>query len=409
MRRFRTASVIGLAGLVGTASLGPIGAPAEARSAAPSAAPSDAGFQSFVAALWPEAQARGVSRSTFEAAFRGLTPDSKVLELTRKQSEFVQPIWTYLEGAVAPSRLARGREAASRWSEALAGVERVYGVPRSVVLGVWGMETSFGSFTGGFPVIRSLATLAHARYRGDFFRDELLNALQVLEQERVRSEDMLGSWAGAMGQTQFMPSSYVKFAVDGDGDGKRDIWTSVPDALASAAHFMQQKGWEPSLPWGFEVVLPEGFDWRTVSAGFPQWASLGVRRADGRAMPPRGEGALFLPAGVKGPALLITANFEVIRAYNTSDAYALGVGFLSDRIAGSGPLRASWPVNDPILTLAERAEVQKRLAALALYDGATDGKVGPKSRDSVRRFQLSRGLVADGYMSPAVLGALRTP
>ena len=183
----------------------------------------------------------------------------------------------------------------------------------------------------------------------------------------------------------------------------------MPDALASTANFMQQKGWDASLPWGFEVTLPDGFDWRTVSAGFAQWASLGVRRADGRAMPPRGEAALFLPAGAKGPALLITANFEVIRAYNTSDAYALGVGFLSDRIAGAGPLRAAWPVNESMLSLAERAEVQKRLAALGFYQGETDGKVGPKSRDSVRRFQLSRGLVADGYASPAVLHALRAP
>jgi hypothetical protein len=172
---------------------------------------------------------------------------------------------------------------------------------------------------------------------------------------------------------------------------------------------MREQGWDPDLPWGFEVTLPEGFDWRTVSAGFAQWADLGVRRADGRAMPRSGQGSLFLPAGVRGPALLITANFEVIRAYNTSDAYALGVGFLSDRIAGAGQLRASWPVNDPILTLAERAEVQKRLAALGLYEGATDGKVGPKSRESVRRFQLSRGLVGDGYAGPAVLQALRAP
>jgi lytic murein transglycosylase len=304
--------------------------------------------------------------------------------------------------------VAKGQAAARQWAPVLAGVERTYSVPSSVILALWGLESGYGASTGGVYTIRALATLAFAGNRRDLFRQELLAALQILEQDHIARDAMLGSWAGAMGQTQFMPSSYLKFAVDGDGDGRRDIWTSVPDALASTANFMQQKGWDPSLPWGFEVVLPEGFDWRTVSAGFPQWASLGVRRADGRAMPPRGEGALFLPAGVKGPALLITANFEVIRAYNTSDAYALGVGFLSDRIAGLGPLRASWPVSDPILTLAERAEVQKRLVALALYDGATDGKVGPKSRDSVRRFQLSRGLVGDGYMSPAVLQALRT-
>ena len=376
--------------------------------AAPHRAAASPAFQAFVEGLWPEAQARGVSRATFDDAFRGVVPDPKIGATTGKQSEFVRPVWHYIAGATAPGTVAKGQAAARQWAPVLAGVERTYGVPSSVVLALWGLESGYGASTGGVYTIRALATLAFAGNRRELFRQELLAALQILEQDHIARDAMLGSWAGAMGQTQFMPSSYLKFAVDGDRDGRRDIWTSVPDALASTANFMQQKGWDPSLPWGFEVTLPEGFDWRTVSAGFPQWASLGVRRADGRAMPTRGEGALFLPAGAKGPALLITANFEVIRAYNTSDAYALGVGFLSDRIAGLGALRASWPVSDPILTLAERAEVQNRLAALALYDGATDGKVGPKSRDSVRRFQLSRGLVGDGDMSPAVLQALRT-
>jgi lytic murein transglycosylase len=364
-------------------------------------------FQAFVEGLWPEAQARGVSRATFDNAFRGVAPDPKIAALTRKQSEFVRPVWHYIAGATAPGTVAKGQAAARQWAPVLARVERAYGVPAATILALWGLESGYGASTGGISTIRALATLASIRHRGDLFRNELLTALQILEQDHISRDEMLGSWAGAMGQTQFMPSSYVKFAVDGDGDGKRDIWTSVPDALASTANFMQQKGWDASLPWGFEVALPDGFDWRTVSASFPQWASLGVRRADGRAMPPAGEGSLFLPAGAKGPALLITANFEVIRAYNTSDAYALGVGFLSDRIAGLGGLRASWPVNEPMLGLAERAEVQKRLTALGFYQGETDGKVGPKSRDSVRRFQLSRGLVADGYASPAVLQALR--
>ena len=374
---------------------------------APTGAAASPAFQAFVEGLWPEAQARGVSRATFDSAFRGVAPDPKIAGTTAKQSEFVRPVWHYIAGATAPGTVAKGQAAARQWAPVLAGVERTYGVPAPIVLALWGLESGYGASTGGVYTIRALATLAFAGNRRELFRNELLAALQILEQDHIEREAMLGSWAGAMGQTQFMPSSYLKFAVDGDGDGRRDIWTSVPDALASTANFMREKGWDPSLPWGFEVVLPEGFDWRTVSAGFPQWASLGVRRADGRAIPPRGDAALFLPAGAKGPALLITANFEVIRAYNTSDAYALGVGFLSDRIAGSGPLRASWPVNDPILTLAERAEAQKRLAALGLYDGATDGKVGPRSRDSVRRFQLSRGLAADGYMGPAVLQALR--
>ncbi len=368
---------------------------------------SEAGFQRFVESLWPAARARGVSRATFDEAFRGVGPDPKIVALTKKQSEFVRPIWDYVNGAISAQRLERGRQMAAEWSKTLAAVERAYGVPRSVVLGVWGMETNFGSFTGSIYAVRALATLAYTGYRGDFFRDELLTALQILEAEHIDRDKMLGSWAGAMGHTQFMPSSYMKFAVDGNRDGVRDIWGSVPDALASTANYLRQHGWKPGLPWGFEVKLPRGFDFRNLRQGFASWEGLGLRRADGKPMPRSGEASLFLPGGARGPAFLVTDNYAVIKAYNSSDAYAMGVAHLGDRLMGGLPIQGAWPKDEPMLDKDQRQELQERLAALGLYEGETDGKLGSKTRDAVRNFQLKRGLIPDGYADVAVLRELR--
>lgn len=406
-RTLRRAAKLACAILLAAAALA---APGNVASAAPAPkAENDhqGEFRRFVESLWPEAKARGVSRAVFDEAFKGVTLDPKIIALAKKQSEFVQPIWGYIASAVGQARLARGRERAAQWSTTLDGVERAYGVPRSVVLGVWGMETNFGSFTGNIYVVRALATLAFTRYRGDFFRDELLTALDILQQDHIRPADMRGSWAGAMGQTQFMPSSFIKHAVDGDGDGRRDIWSSVPDALASTANYLRQHGWQPGLPWGFEVELPEGFDFRNDRQSFYGWSSLGLRRMDGQSMPRSGEATLFVPAGARGPAFLVTENYNVVKAYNSSDAYALGVAHLGDRIAGGPPIRGEWPTDAPTLDMKQRQEVQKRLASLGLYAGETDGKFGSKTREAVRQFQLKRNLVADGYADPAVLNALR--
>jgi lytic murein transglycosylase len=367
-----------------------------------------ADFRRFVESLWPEAKALGVSRATFDEAFRGVAPDPKIVALTRKQSEFVRPIWAYIDDAVSAQRLKRGREMAEEWAQTLAKVERTYGVPRSVVLGVWGMETNFGSFTGSIYTVRALATLAHSGYRGDFFRGELLTALQILEQDHIEREDMVGSWAGAMGQTQFMPSSFMKYAVDGNRDGRRDIWRSVPDALASTANYLRQQGWQPGLPWGFEVELPERFDFRNFRLGFASWSHLGVRRMDGKPMPRAGEATLFLPGGASGPAFLVTDNYVVIKSYNSSDAYAMGVAHLGDRLAGGRPIRGEWPSKERQLDRDEREELQRRLQALGFYAGETDGKLGTKSREAVRNFQLQRGLIPDGYADLAVLRELRS-
>src|SRR5829696_5715982 len=341
-------------------------------------------FARHLESLWPKAQARGVSRATFDLAFQGVTPDPKVAVVGRAQSEFAQPISDYLDGAVSGVRIRRGGELARKWAATLDAVEAFYGVPRSVVLAAWGMESNFGGYTGKNSVIRALATLAFSRQRAGYFERELIAALEMIEKDHIRPAEMLGSWAGAMGQTQFMPSSFLAYAADGDGDGRRDIWASVPDALASIANFLKEHGWKPGLPWGFEVVLPEGFDYAVHRRGFAEW-----------------------PAAARGPASLLTENFFVIKAYNTSDSYALAVGHLGDRILGGGPIRGAWPKEAPPLSRDERVEIQRRLSKRGLLDGDADGRIGFKTRDAVRRFQLDRGLLPDGHADPAVLKELR--
>jgi membrane-bound lytic murein transglycosylase B len=404
MKPHLRSSVLALVATLGLAPLAPV------MLAVPAQAEQESGFSGFISALWPDAKARGVSRATFNAAFEGVTPDNSLLALTKAQSEFVKPIWSYIDSAISGTRLARGQQAAEQYADELAAIERKYGVDRRAVLGVWGMETNFGSFTGNKDVIRSLATLAYRRYRDDFFRDELLVALQILEAGHVERSAMRGSWAGAMGQTQFMPSSFVKHAVDGDGDGTKDIWGSVPDALASTANYLKNHGWEPGVPWGVEVNLPEGFDLASAQdwAEFSTWGSRGLTRANGGSLPRRGKAMLYLPAGINGPALLITENYRVIKKYNSSDAYALGVAHLGDRVRGGGAFRKSWPRNDKRLSGEELKDVQRRLQAMGLPVGTKiDGRIGEISRESVKKAQVKFGLPADGYPTLALLSRLR--
>ena len=399
-----------LAGLLAIAAAGAI-APAGLATGSALANPSPVNpkaFRSFLEGLWPDAKAAGISRATFDAALGDLdAPDAKVITMTRGQSEFSRPIAEYVAGAASSDRVAKGRLLAERWSPVLDRIERRYGVERGIVLAIWGLESGFGAATGGFSVVRSLATLAFLGYRGDLFRRELISALRILEGEHLDRAALAGSWAGAMGQTQFMPSSFLAHAVDGDGDGRRDIWNSVPDVLASTANFLAQSGWKAGLPWGFEIVLPDGADLSVHRRALADWARLGVMRPGGQPLPRAGEASLFLPAGIKGPAFLLTDNFEAIRAYNTSDAYALGVGLLANRVARAGSLTRPWP-KERVLSGDERREVHNRLATLGLYAGTPDGKFGAQTRDAVRRFQITAGLVPDGYADIAVLEALRS-
>lgn len=368
-----------------------------------------ADFNAFVNGLWPDAQAAGVSRAMFQAAMSGVTPDPSVVKQTKTQSEFIKPVWDYVAGAVTGTRINRGAAMANAHAGTISAVEARYGVPRQAFMGIWGMETSYGSFFGGHSVIRALATLAYIRYRDDFFRNELITALQILQQGHVAPQNMVGSWAGAMGHTQFMPSSFMKHAVDFTGDGHKDIWNSVPDALASTANYLRQHGWVSGLPWGVEVVLPEGLDLKSAlgTKAFSAFSALGIRRADGRAMPLGGQATLFLPAGIKGPKLLLTENFKVIKAYNSSDAYAMGVGVLGDVIYGGSGIRAAWPKSDKRLSKAEGVEVQRLLNKRGLYNGKYDGRFGEIGRAGVTQFQLSAGMVPDGYATPALLARLK--
>ena len=273
----------------------------------------------FVEGVWTQAHRRGVARDTFERAFAGFTPDEAVLAKTHRQAEFVKPIADYLASAVSATRIETGQGRAREWKATLEKADARFGVDPYVVLGVWGLETNFGANPGDLPTIRCLATLAYARYRGDYFRRELLDALDILQAGHVAPEAMRGSWAGAMGQTQFMPSAFKRYAIDFDDHGRKDIWRDVPDALGSTANFLARHGWVEGLAWGY-------------------------RRADGGAVPREGEAALLTPAGPDGPSFLVTRNFRVIKSYNNSTSYALGVALLGDRIAGAGPLRASWPL-----------------------------------------------------------------
>lgn len=368
-------------------------------------------FSQFIANLWPDAENAGISRATFDEAFRGVTPDSSIIKLTKGQAEFNKPVWEYLNSATSATRVNQGAAKANQWSDTLGTLERRYGVDRKIILGIWGMETNYGANTGGIYVIRALATLAHAKYRDNFFRDELLVALKILEEGHVERNNMKGSWAGAMGHTQFMPSSFMKYAVDFNGGGAKDIWTSEQDALASTANYMKSFGWKQGLVWGLEVELPAGFDFkladRKVKRSFAQWASLGLKPAQNRNMP-SGEAALFLPAGSTGAAFLITDNFNVIKKYNNSDSYVLGVALLGDRIGGAEPVQGSWPKGSRSLTKAESMEIQRKLAGLGYPIEKFDGKLGENSRDAIRNFQLKQGMVADGYPTISVLKALRS-
>jgi membrane-bound lytic murein transglycosylase B len=368
------------------------------------------GFGACVQSMRAEAATAGVSAETLNEAFKGVTSDPAILALTRKQSEFVRPVWAYLESAASGGRISAGRAKADEYDAVLQRVESQYGVDKRAIMGVWGMETNYGANTGGTYVIRALATLACARYRGDFFRTELLTALQILEEGHLSdARQMRGSWAGAMGQTQFMPTSFMKYAVDYNGDGHKNIWTNVPDALASTANYLKQFGWVRGLPWGIEVELPAGIDLsgHTTRKPFSAWASAGVSRADGGEFP-AGEATLILPAGVRGPAFLVTQNFYVIKKYNNSESYALGVAHLGDRIFGGSPIQGTWPKGDRPLSKQQGIELQRRLQALGHDVGEPDGKLGEKTREAVRKFQITRGMVADGYATPDVLARLKT-
>ena len=375
--------------------------------AAPSAPGStSADLQAFVASLWPEAQGRGLPRDVFDQVFAGMLPDPQVAAMTRRQPEFVKPIGAYLDAQLTAARVSAGQAMARRWSRDLDGIEHRYGVPRSIIVAIWGLETAYGVSTGGKDVIRSMATLASMNYRPALYRAELLAALAILQDGEAPRELLRGSWAGAMGLPQFMPTSFRTYAVDWERHGRRDIWTSVPDALASIANFVRQQGWLDRQPWGFAVTLPAGFDYRVSRLSSRGWAALGVTRADHRPMPADGDEIMFFPAGAAGPAFLVTANFEVLKTYNFSDAYVLAVAQLADRIDGAAPLALNWP-SDPPMSRQDRIELQTRLVALGYAVDNREGRISLALRDVIRTAQTRVNLVPDGNPTLGLLQALR--
>jgi lytic murein transglycosylase len=368
------------------------------------------GLEAWVAAFRPRALAAGIPAATFDAALRGVAFNASVVERDRNQNEFTKTVWDYLDTAVSADRVALGIKAVDRNRDLLERIEAEYGVEKEVVAAVWGLESAYGTSRGDLPVLGSLATLAYEGRRGAFFEAELIAALRIVAGGHV--ESFAGSWAGASGHTQFMPSSWEDFAVDFDGDGKRNLWGEDPaDALASTANYLRHWGWTAGQPWGLEVTLPEGFDYdqttERVVKPVADWVALGVAPVAGGVLPDHGPGSILLPGGARGAAFLIFPNFQVIEKYNTADAYIIGIGHLADRIKGGPPIAATWPRELRALTLEERRELQERLVQAGFDPGGVDGRMGPKTVAAVKAFQKAKGLVPDGYPSLEVLTLLR--
>lgn len=373
---------------------------------------STAGLDQWIARFGPRAKAAGISQATLDRAFRGVQYNAGVIDKDRHQTEFTKTIWDYLDIAASEDRVANGKKALRKYARVLDRIEATYGVDKEVVVAIWGLESAYGATRGRIPVIEALATLAYDGRRGAFFEGQLIAALKILQSGDVTPADMTGSWAGAMGHTQFIPTSYLAYAVDFTGDGKRDIWSDDPtDALASTAAYLAKSGWTKGRPWGIEVALPQGFDYGgtgdRVRRSVAEWQALGVRTAAGGRLPDHGTASVLLPAGARGAAFLIFSNFQAIERYNTADAYVIGVGHLADRIRGGAPFRANWPRDDRALTFDERVEMQERLVKAGFDPGSVDGKIGPNTIAGVRAFQRAIGMIPDGYPSLEILKRLR--
>ena len=370
------------------------------------------GFDRWIAGFRDRATAQGIRPATFDAALAAIRYNADVVGRDRNQSEFTKQIWDYLDSAVSVDRVSNGRRAFASHARLFAEIEARYGVEAEVVAAIWGLESAYGSFRGTTPTVEALATLAYDGRRGAFFEEQLLAALRILQAGDVTPRAMTGSWAGAMGHTQFMPTSYLAHAQDFDGDGRRDIWSDDPtDALASAAAYLRDFGWTKGQPWGVEVRLPQGFDYsqsgERVKKSPADWAAMGVRDTEGRPVPNHGQASILLPAGARGAAFMIFDNFHVIERYNPADAYVIAVGHLSDRIRGAGPLRSGWPREDRNLRFAEKQEMQERLSRAGFDTQGTDGIIGPNTIAAIRAFQRTQGLTPDGYASYDLLQRLR--
>lgn len=393
-------------------SIRPIPRPATLAQDALIRASEERGFEDWINEFKARALAQGISASVFERAFKNVRFNGEVITFDRNQSEFTKTIWDYLDSAVSAPRIENGQAALRERGEVLDQIEARFGVEKEIVAAVWGLESAYGAVRGGHSSISALATLSYDGRRSEFFERELIAALKILQNGDVTPEAMTGSWAGAMGHTQFMPTSYLRFAVDFQGDGKRDIWSDDPtDALASTAAYLKHWGWTHGQPWGVEVQVPQGFDYslsgERIKKSPAEWAALGIRDMQGNEVPNHGQSSILMPAGAKGAAFMIFDNFHVIERYNPADAYVIGVGHLADRIAGGAPIQSDWPRDDRALTLAERQELQERLTATGFSTDGIDGKIGPNTIAAIRAYQQSLGMIPDGYANLDLLVGLR--
>ena len=369
-------------------------------------------FSACIAGLWPEAARRGVSRASFAAHTARLTPDLDIMDRLDRQPEFTKAFWDYIDGAVTDARIKRGRELLAQHQPAFDAAERNYGVDRYVIAAIWGLETNFSGFTGDRPVLRSTATLACVGRRQKYFRDEFLSALEIVHRGDIRADELKGSWAGAFGPTQFMPTTFQRYAIDFDGDGRRNFVGSTADMIGSTANKLNKDGWQSGETWGYEVAMPQGFDYlladKSRQLTIREWERLGIRRVGGQPFPrPDDRGYLLVPAGAQGPAFVMLRNFRVIMRYNPSEAYALAIGHLADRMRGGGPFTQSWPRHERVLSRSERLELQQHLTRMGYDVGEPDGRLGSKTRTALRAFQRKAGKVPDGFASASVLTALR--
>jgi len=378
----------------------------QAQSSQAKSNPGYANFDAWLEAFRRDAAAEGISPRALSALDNVRYLD-RVIELDRYQPEFVRPVWEYLDSAVSSTRVSNGREKLAEYRQTAAQMEQRYGVPAEVIVAIWGIESNYGGNFGDFSALNAFATLAYDGRRSDFARGELLAALRIIDSGDIAASDMIGSWAGAMGHTQFIPSSFEAYAKDGDGDGRRDIWGSIPDVMASTANYLARANWQPGQPWGVEVALPASYDYaQTERRSSAEWAAQGVRAISGN-LPSFDSAAVIIPAGAKGPAFMVGPNFRSILRYNNATSYALAVGTLSDAIAGRAGIQQSWPRDEVPLTRDDVRELQRGLNALGYNVGGADGIMGPNTRKGLRSFQRAQGMVPDGFATQSVLARIK--
>jgi membrane-bound lytic murein transglycosylase B len=371
----------------------------------------DAKFDAFLTQARSEALASGITAATFDSATAGLAPIQAIVSMNANQPEFTKPVWSYLDSAVSARRIKDAQFMLTRYGEVLDQIAAQYGVPKEILVAIWGMESDYGADSGSFNLFAALATLGYDGPRAAYAKPEFLAALQIYQVQHYPLSEMVGSWAGAFGQTQFTPTTFLKYAADGDGDGQIDLWHSVPDALASAARLLAEQGWVRGQTWGYEVTLPDGFAYEDADLdaqkSVAEWSMRGVKTASGEALLQSDDSAaIYLPAGARGPAFLVFSNFRVILKYNNAASYALAISLLADRMAGAPPVKHDWPRDERALSRNERIAFQTDLQKLGFDPGAADGVLGRKTRAALRQYQKSKSFVADGFATAMLLAML---